>query len=440
VDIFNNREIAIALWVMVISVYIFSADKMEEVRESFINLLSAFFVKQIMSVLGLMLIYMSLTVYTMAEVGLWNVDQVKNTVFWGASVGFMSLFKLESIKKDKSFFKHSVLDNLKLLAVIQFIVGVYAFPLWVELLLVPVLVFIGGMRAVSETDKQYGKVKTFIDYVLSFFGLFVIAYTFYMLATNFGEFGQEKTLYDFIVPSLLTLFYLPFVFLMLVYSTYEQVFIRLGFAINDKSYRFLAKLYAVLLFNFQLSPLERWSNHVARVNIASHKELVNSFKHICKIRKAEDHPIDVPFENGWSPYKAKYFLSSEGLNTGFYNKLFDGEWSASSPMVEFGEGIIPNNFAYYVEGTEDIAKTLKIKLNVNDSSRSDSAQRKLVELAKTLSRASLDMELSETMQNALLNGESHCEYYGKKMVTISKESWPEHKFNGYDVKFVVSSI
>jgi hypothetical protein len=262
VDFLNNREIAIALWVVAIAIYIFSSSKMRDVRKSFRNLLSAFFARQIISVLILMTIYMGVVVYWMFEADLWNSGQIKNTIFWAVAVGFMSFFKLESIKKDKSFFKHSVIDNLKILAIIQFVVSVYAFPLWVELLLVPILALTGGMSAIAETDEKYNQVKKLLDGLMIFFGITVIAYTGYMLITNFNKFGQESTVYDFIVPPLLTLFYLPFIFMMMVYSAYEQAFVRLMFAIKDNKLRLTAKIYAILFFNFRLALLERWLNHI----------------------------------------------------------------------------------------------------------------------------------------------------------------------------------
>lgn len=249
-DFLNNREMAIALWVVAIAIYIFSSRKMSKVRKSFRSLLSAFFVKQIISVLILMTIYMGVVIYLMFEADLWNNGQIKNTIFWAVAFGFMSLFKLESIKKDKSFFKHSVIDNLKIFAIIQFVVSVYAFPLWIELLLVPILALTGGMSAIAETDEKYNKVKKLFDGVMIFFGITVITYTVYMLITNFNEFGQESTAYDFIVPPLLTLFYLPFIFMMMVYTTYEQAFVRLIFAIKENKLRLTAKIYSVLFFNF----------------------------------------------------------------------------------------------------------------------------------------------------------------------------------------------
>ncbi|PCC10721.1 hypothetical protein CIK86_16635 [Pseudoalteromonas sp. JB197] len=439
-DILNNREIAIALWLLAISIYIFSSSKMAEVRNAFKGVMAALFVRQIMSVLCLMVAYMVIVIYWLSDLGLWNFEQLKNTVFWCVSVGFISLFKLEKIKKDKHFFKHSVMDNLKLLAILQFVVGVYTFTLWVEVLLVPVLALLGAMLAIAETDRKHHQVKVFLEYCLSSFGAVLIVYTLCMLITNFGEFGKEKTAYDFFVPPLLTLCYLPFVFFMLVYSTYEQVFVRLRFSIQSRFHRYAAKLYAFILFNVRLSLLERWSFQVAKANIESHSDLIDTFKYIFKVRYSEKNPKEVPKEQGWSPYKAKEFLVNEGLSTGFYNKSFEEEWLASSPMEEFSDGIIPDNIAYYVEGSEDVAKVLKLKVNVNDASRTHQACEKLEAMAEALSISSLNLPLSKGMKSAISGCNSYSEKVEDKTITLVVEHWPNHKFNGFALKLLISSI
>jgi hypothetical protein len=413
---------------------------MAEVKVAFKGVLSALFVKQIISVLCLMIAYMAIVIYWLSELDLWNVEQLKNTVFWCASVGFMSLFKLEQIKKDKSFFRDSVIDNLKLLAILQFIVGVYTFSFWVEVFLVPVLVLIGAMLAIAETDKKYHQVKVLLGYCLSLFGVILIIHTLYMLTTDFVEFGKEKTAYDFFVPPLLTLCYLPFVFFMMVYSTYEQVFVRLELLIKNRFHRHAAKLYALVLFNVRVSLLERWSSQVARVNIESHFDLMDTFKHIFKVRASERNPKEVPKEQGWSPYKAKEFLVDKGLKTGFYDRFFEEEWFASSSMKEFSDGIIPDNIAYYVEGSEEVAYLLKLKVNVNDAASSQQAQEKLKEVAETLSISSLNQPLSEEMKSAISRCEPYSEKYENKIISLVIEHWPNHRFNGYDVKFLISSI
>lgn len=439
-DILNNREIAIALWLLAISIYIFSSSKMAEVRNAFKGVLAALFVRQIMTVLCLMVAYIAIVINWLSELELWNFEQLKNTVFWCVSFGFMSLFKLEKIKQDTHFFKHSVLDNLKLLAILQFVVSVYTFSTWIEVLLVPILALLGAILAIAETDRKYHQVKVFLEYCLSCFGVVLIVYTLYMLMTSFGEFGRERTAYDFFVPPLLTLCFLPFVFFMLVYSTYEQVFVRLRFSIKSRVLRYAAKLYALIFLNFRLSLLERWSFQVAKTNIESHSDLIDTFKHIFKVRHSEKNPKEVPKEQGWSPYKAKEFLVSEGLSTGFYNRSFEEEWFASSPMEEFDDGIIPVNIAYYVEGSEDVAKVLKIKVNVNDASRTHQACEKLEAMAEALSISSLSLPLSGGMKSAISGCNSYSEKVEDKTIALVVEHWPNHKFNGFDLKLLISSI
>jgi hypothetical protein len=189
-----------------------------------------------------------------------------------------------------------------------------------------------------------------------------------------------------------------------------------------------------------MSLLDRWSYQVARTNIETHADLIGTFNYIYKVRSAEKNPKEVSNVLGWSPYKAKTFLSSEGLDTGFYNKLYEEEWFASSPMIEYGDSIIPDNVAYYVEGSEEVAKTLKLKINVNDAARSEIAQEKLIVLAEVLSLSSLSQCLSEKMKKSIVKGEQNSEKCGEKSISLSVEVWPNHRFGGYDLKFVISSI
>ncbi|WP_413484720.1 hypothetical protein [Shewanella baltica] len=103
-DILNNREIAVVFWLIVISIFFLSSSKMTKIRNSFKRMLAGLFVRQIISVLSLMVTYMVIIIYWLSELDLWNIEQLKNTVFWCISVGFMSLFQLEKFKMDKSFF------------------------------------------------------------------------------------------------------------------------------------------------------------------------------------------------------------------------------------------------------------------------------------------------------------------------------------------------
>ena len=148
----------------------------------------------------------------------------------------------------------------------------------------------------------------------------------------------------------------------------------------------------------------------------------------------------MPIDQGWNPYQAKEFLSCEGLNTGFYNNIFEDEWFASSPMKEFSDGIIPDNIAYYIEGSEKIAKVLKLKVNVNDARRIHQSCEKLESIAEVLSVSSVGLSLSEQMKSAILGCNPYFEEVEGKTIKLIVEHWSNHKFNGLDLKFMISSI
>lgn len=436
-DILNNREIAIVLWLILAVAYICSAKRMREVRLAFKNLAFVFQSRRLMMVFSLASVYTVAMVYILLDWDLWNADQLKNTVFWFFSVGLLSIYNLEKIKVDPHFFKNSVIGNLRLLAILQFVVGVYSLPLLAELFLVPFMVVVGMMIPISESDIKYLQVKKLLNGIVISFGLFTLAYTAYMLATDFKELGQEKTFYDFIVPALLAVMYLPFVFAMMTFSTYETVFVRLKFTVQDSRLRRLAKLYAVVLFNFRLEAIRRWADHIARVEVVSHKQLLNTFSHLRKLKKLEKMKPEIFGSQGWSPYLAKDFLLSEGVSTGYYNLIFADQWCASSKMYDVGDDLLCDNFAYCVEGVEGVAKVLKIKLNVNDNSRACQANERLLVLSGVLVRKSLGIDISDSTKDALRFGAPYCESHGDKQIIVKKTSWGGHKLGGYDLKIEV---
>ena len=438
-DAFNNREVASALWIIVFACYVFFASKFEGARKSFKDLVSAFFARQIISILILMSAYMTLVIYVMYGAGLWNVGQIKNTLYWAGSVGLMSIFKLETIKKDNNYFSQLAFGSLKIFAIIQFIVGIYTFPLWVELLIVPVFVLIGGMSVIADKVGRYSQVKNLFNSMLIIFSLAVIINAFYMIVFHWGEFANESTVYDFIVPALLTLFYIPFLFVLKIYIVYESAFIKIKFLIKNKKVRLLAKIYSVLFFNFRTAQFDRWIKCLSIDKVNSHQELVKSFKHISKMNRLDNGVCEVPISEGWFPYIAKDFLTDEGFITGFYSKSYGNEWSASSPMMKLGNEILPDNIAYYVEGVEGIAKKLKLSLNINDSSRAILSRKKFMETAGVLIQKSLNMNITDATKHALLCGESHYELYENKAVSVAVNLWPRHKSGGHDMKFTVAN-
>ena len=351
-----------------------------------------------------MILYMGFIIYGLYEIGLWKIHQLKSTFVWVASVGALSLFQLEKIKSDPQFFKNSIIKNLKLVAVVLFVLKFYKFNLVIELIMIPVFFVLGGALALTQSEK----IKNFCNNIMCAFGVGLIVFTIYMLIANFDKFANEKTMYDFITPPLLTLLYLPFIFVMMVLTTYESVFVRLPIAIKDPAVLRFAKRYSVFKFHFRLKLLERWTRllicEALSEGIISKTRIKESIDALYKILSIEKKPPVVSKDDGWSPYTAKEFLASEGLRTGYYDPIAAEEWFASSPSVKFGDGVFPNQISYSVKGDATIAKELDLCLIVYSRESGQSAHLKLLSCAKILMQKALNFDLTGGIAKAILDG------------------------------------
>jgi len=67
---------------------------------------------------------------------------------WGVFVAFVMLFEF-SKANDSKFFRNAFKNNLKILIILEFVINLYLFDLWIELLIVPFSAILGGMIAIS---------------------------------------------------------------------------------------------------------------------------------------------------------------------------------------------------------------------------------------------------------------------------------------------------
>ena len=93
-DLFNNREISIAIWVVILAVWVSTH---ATVRKSFSRVVKVFCNKIILTTLALMGAYISLLIFGLYQLGFWDTGHLKNTVIWSLSVDAISLFRINEI-------------------------------------------------------------------------------------------------------------------------------------------------------------------------------------------------------------------------------------------------------------------------------------------------------------------------------------------------------
>jgi len=254
----NNRQIAISIWIFIAIIWAVSNSK---IRRSLFQVIKAFFAWKLTISYLLMFTYITAIIVVLRTVGIWKMNHLPITVMWGVFVAFVMFFEF-SKANDPKFFKNAFKNNLKILIILEFVINLYVFDLWIELLIVPSSAILGGMIATSETDKKHEITKKFLNFIMSLMGLLFIGYAGYMVITNFKHFATIKNFESFYFPILFSFTFIPFVYFSALYSGYENLFIRLGSFIDDSSVLKYAKMKTIFAFNLNLWKLNRWSKYI----------------------------------------------------------------------------------------------------------------------------------------------------------------------------------
>src|SRR5450759_2624374 len=173
-NLFNNREKAMAVWLAVGLVWMFLSGR---TRPALQQLLRSFFQWKILLIVLAMLLYVGLEIFCLYGVRFWDASLLKDTILWTLGVAFVLLVNSGTPTQDEHYFRKVLLDNVKMVALLEFIVNLYTFNFWVEIILVPVLFLFGGISAVAASDKKYLAAKKLFDFVITVFGLYLLGFT-----------------------------------------------------------------------------------------------------------------------------------------------------------------------------------------------------------------------------------------------------------------------
>ena len=108
------------------------------------------------------MVYAAYTLYIVAAVlvaqrlGIWNAGLLKETIAWFLLPGLVLLFGSTRLYKDRSYYRRTLIGVIGLSAAIEFYVNLAEFPLPVELLLLPALVFLAALSAVAGSNRRRG--------------------------------------------------------------------------------------------------------------------------------------------------------------------------------------------------------------------------------------------------------------------------------------------
>jgi len=221
---FSNREISIFIWVVIFLVYALYNKK---VRKSFVNLFKFAFQIKLIVPFVLLVAYVSVVVTFLKYVELWDTDLIKETLLWFFLSGISLALSFVSNYSEKGILKTIVVDNVKVIILLEFIVDDFTLSLPVELAIIPIMTFVIGIDAVAKMDDKYKSVANITTGIQSIFGLTIITFAIIQAINNYQLLGTIDSIRQIMLAPILSTALVPFIYILLVLTTYELLFLQI---------------------------------------------------------------------------------------------------------------------------------------------------------------------------------------------------------------------
>jgi hypothetical protein len=203
------------------------------VREGLRGVLRAVVARQIAMVFLLALAYVVGLLVGLHAVDLWTSALAKDSVLWFLFSG--PFFAMSVVASRSGQFSGAGLARGAVSAtiVVEYVASSYTFPLPVELVLVPSLTVIALLSAVAETRDEFIPARKLFGGLTAVAGFLVFAFSIRMAVADFASFGAADTWRAIALAPVLSLLFVPFVYCLALYSSYETLFLRLKFSTGE---------------------------------------------------------------------------------------------------------------------------------------------------------------------------------------------------------------
>lgn len=247
---FNNREIASAIWILLLFIYCMTK---ADARKAFYDLIKTFFSLKLYFIWVSMTIYVTAIIFLLKYLNYWDINLLKDTIFWFLFSSFYMVINSISLHKKENIFKKYMLDSLKFIVVIEFISNKYTFSFIWEFFLILIAVLITMAEVYSKSNEEYKLANKTLGTLLAAIGFIILINSINSIIKDYRNFGTIDTLKEFLLTPILTLMFLPFVYLVVLFSNYELIFLRLNLGIKkSKELKKYAKMKLCFFCHFSL--------------------------------------------------------------------------------------------------------------------------------------------------------------------------------------------
>ena len=270
----DNREIAMIIWVSIITIWLLC---FKDLRVNIFDILKHLFASKLTYVFVLITGYTSLIYYIMYRVDYWEIGLLKEGFICLVTIGFWGVgTAISKVKTLKQSLKSMAIESIKVATLIQFLTGFYVMSLPLELIIIPVVFILGGLQTVSsrqeETDTKFSLTTKLINWMISILGLSILGYSITQFINRPNELLTLLNLKELFLPIMMTFAYVPFLYFIGIYTSYESFYQRLKYLLKNKTFIGYAKMKIFLKCHINLDTLVKVQNQIVMVDIYSKDE------------------------------------------------------------------------------------------------------------------------------------------------------------------------
>jgi hypothetical protein len=379
---FSTRELALFTWLFLLLLYMISNKKLRDSLEQAVRI---FFNKKLFTAFLLLLIYVVAVVFVLFKFEIWDIFLLKDTCFWFVSSAMILFFSIDKAK-NIGFFKSVIVDNLKFILILEYLLNFYTYSFIVEFILLPVTTFLTVLHAFSELpsqqkDKNSKKVISLLKNVLIIIGLIMVGSVIYKTIEDYKSLMTVFNLKALLLPLVLTMLTSPYFYFLTLFMVYENVFVSINCFFRDKEPQIKRKIKFRITFfaNLNLNRISKVQGKRLSKIAYFEGNLDNHLKRMFEKPLHKEMPIDsktkIPLFNDIE--KTRYLLSQNGIgNLSEWENFWSDEFQSITtyytidPDYSDSPTVSQNNIAYYLIGVETYIERLELVLNLNNTNES----------------------------------------------------------------------
>jgi hypothetical protein len=260
-NIFNNRELASILWVITFSVILLFVKK---VRASLNIVIKALVNRYVLISYAVVFLYIGLQLFLFYEIKYWDISLLKDTIFWIFGWAVLVIVNTNDAKRKIHFFSKVLLDIVKVTVILEFILNLFTFNFMVELVVLPFIILFVLLAALSDKKEKYVDVNRVANFIVVIYGFTILVFSAIKLVSDFQNVWTINNLRDFSLPIILSITFLPLLYVFALYLAYEHLFNRIVWITgNDKETASVTKKRIFTLCHLNLTKLNRFTREFA---------------------------------------------------------------------------------------------------------------------------------------------------------------------------------